>query len=101
MKKFLSVMCLTTLLLSFALPVSANSAQMFWYGVDSTGTVIVGGESPIVVEHEQLVFDIPEGNSFGYAAKTTMKLSSKKLQSLGWEPTVNLKEMYIRMLESL
>ena len=49
----------------------------------------------------KVVFDIPDGNAFGYAPKTTMRLSSQKLRGLGWEPTVNLKEMYLRMLESL
>ena len=69
MKKLLCIMCLTMLILSFALPVSANSAQMFWYGVDSTGAVIVDGESPIVVEHEQLIFDIPEFPSNHYSSE--------------------------------
>ena len=49
----------------------------------------------------KVVFDIPEGNAFGYAPKTTMRLSSQKLRALGWEPTVSLKESYIRLMESL
>ncbi len=49
----------------------------------------------------KVVFDIPENNVFGYAPKTTMRLSSNKLRSLGWVPKYNLKESYIRMMESL
>ena len=41
-------------------PSSANSAQKHWRGSDATGAVIVDGDSPIVVEHENLVFDISE-----------------------------------------
>ncbi len=49
----------------------------------------------------KVVFDIPEGNVFGYAPKTTMRLSSKKLRNLGWTPKFTLKDSYIRMMESL
>ena len=34
----------------------------------------------------KVVFDIPESNTFGYAADTKMKLNSDKLQGLGWKP---------------
>ena len=49
----------------------------------------------------KVVFDIPEGNQFGYAPDTKMRLSAEKMRSLGWVPEVNLKEMYQRMLPSL
>ncbi|MBQ7718416.1 MAG: NAD(P)-dependent oxidoreductase [Clostridia bacterium] len=49
----------------------------------------------------EVVFDIPEGNTFGYAPETKMRLSSKKLNSLGWSAKYNLKEMYERMLPDL
>lgn len=49
----------------------------------------------------KVVFDIPENNQFGYAADTHLKLSGKKLESLGWNPEVGLKEMYERMIRDL
>lgn len=49
----------------------------------------------------EVVFDIPESNTFGYAADTKMKLSSKKMRSLGWSPSVGLEEAYRRMIESM
>lgn len=49
----------------------------------------------------KVVFDIPEGNVFGYAPKTSMRLSAKKLRELGWVPEVDLKNMYLRMMQSL
>ena len=59
MKKiFMLLLCLTVLLRPVS--VSANSAQTNWRGVDGTGALVVGESSPIVVEHEELVFDIAE-----------------------------------------
>lgn len=49
----------------------------------------------------EVVFDIPESNLFGYAADTKMTLDSSKMRSLGWEPTVDLKEAYLRMMQSM
>lgn len=49
----------------------------------------------------KLVFDIPESNVFGYAPKTVMKLSSSKLQSLGWSAKISLEEMFNRLITSM
>lgn len=49
----------------------------------------------------KVVFDIPESNTFGYAADTKMKLNSDKLQSLGWKPEINLEESYRRMIRDM
>lgn len=54
---------ITSLLLSMTSwihPVSANSAQQTWYGVDATGAIVMNGNSPIVVEQEILTLDIQE-----------------------------------------
>ena len=51
------------LLLMFSLlavPASANSAQTQWDGTDSTGAIVDDENCPIVVEHENLTFDIQE-----------------------------------------
>lgn len=49
----------------------------------------------------KLVIDVPETNVFGYAKDTKMKLNSSKLMKLGWKPTVDLEESYLRLIESL
>ncbi len=49
----------------------------------------------------RVVYDIPEGKDFGYAADTRMKLDSGKLQALGWKPEVGLREAYERMIGSI
>lgn len=49
----------------------------------------------------KVVFDIPETNTFGYAADTKMKLNSDKLQKLGWKPEIGLEEAYRRMILSI
>lgn len=49
----------------------------------------------------KVVFDIPEGNQYGYAPETKMRLSSQKMKGLGWNATVDLRNMYIRMLPDL
>lgn len=46
-----------------------------------------------------VTIDIPK-ESMGYAAKTQLHLSGKKLETLGWKPTYNLKEMFARTIES-
>ena len=59
MKKIWSILMCLLLVLS-PVRVHANSAQTYWQGVDATGALAVGEESPIVVEHEELVFEIQE-----------------------------------------
>lgn len=50
----------------------------------------------------ELIFDIPEDNNkFGYAPATVLKLSSKKLESLGWKPSIGLEEAYRRLISSI
>lgn len=38
----------------------ANSAQKWWTGADSYGTIVTDTECPVVVESELLTFDIPD-----------------------------------------
>ena len=72
---------------------------------ESTHTTIAGMAQMVVHEigddQIKVVFDIPESNEYGYAADTHLKLSSAKLQALGWKPTVDLKQMYLRMMGKL
>ena len=49
----------------------------------------------------RVVFDIPQSNTFGYAADTKMKLSAAKMRNLGWEPQYNLEQCYRRMMGSM
>ncbi len=46
----------------------------------------------------KVVFDIPQENKYGYAADTHMKLNSDKLKALGWQPQIDLKEAYNRLI---
>lgn len=49
----------------------------------------------------KIIFDIPESAlTYGYAPDVTMKLSNAKLRGLGWEPEVDLDEMFRRLAES-
>lgn len=48
-----------------------------------------------------VIFDIPEGNTYGYAADTCMKLNTSKMKSLGWKPEIGLEEAYRRMIQSM
>ena len=38
-------------------------------------------------------------NSMGYAADTKMHLSSEKMNNLGWKAEVELKDMYLSLIE--
>lgn len=46
-----------------------------------------------------VIYDIPESNQYGYAADTKLRLNSDKLQSLGWEPRIDLETAYRRLIE--
>lgn len=49
----------------------------------------------------QVVFDIPESkNTYGYPPDAAMYLSAEKLRNLGWEPWVDLPEMFQRLAAS-
>ena len=55
---------------------------------------LTGGETKII-------FDIPESAlTYGYAPDVTMKLSADKLMALGWQPEVDLPEMFRRLAAS-
>ena len=49
----------------------------------------------------KVVFDIPQKNIYGYASDTHMKLSSEKMKKLGWQPKIDLKESYLRLIKYL
>lgn len=49
----------------------------------------------------KVVFDIPELNTYGYAADTKMKLNIDKIRRLGWSPRVGLEEAYRRLIGSM
>ncbi len=54
------ILTLTVMSGTVSTQISANSAQSWFEGVDSLGLVMPDKESPIVVEHELLTFDIRE-----------------------------------------
>ncbi len=54
------IFAMALILCAAAIPVHANSAQSWFEGTDSTGAIMPDGESPIIVEHELLTFDIGE-----------------------------------------
>lgn len=46
----------------------------------------------------KVVFDVPESNTYGYAADTKMRLNIDKMRKLGWTPRVGLEEAYRRLI---
>lgn len=49
--------------------------------------------------NSEVVFDIPEGNVFGYASDAKLKLNADKLMGIGWKPQVDLIGSYDRMIK--
>lgn len=46
-------------------------------------------------------FDMPKDlDSFGYNPEMVIKLDSRKLEALGWHATVDLKDMFLRMVQA-
>lgn len=55
-----------------------------------------------IAQNFQVRIEIPENDlQFGYAPDTKLHLSAEKMRKLGWEPKVSLKEMYIKLIESM
>lgn len=62
---------------------------------EMVSTEIAGGKFRVVV-------DIPKNEmEYGYAPDTKLKLSAEKLESLGWRAKVGLKEMYVKLINSM
>ncbi len=57
---FCIIACSLLLSAHFATKVSANSAQTRWSGVDAAGTMVLGDNCPIEVEHELLTLELME-----------------------------------------
>ena len=49
----------------------------------------------------KVVFDVPESNTYGYAADTKLRLNIDKMRKLGWTPRVGLEEAYRRLIGSM
>lgn len=49
----------------------------------------------------KVIYDIPNHNAYGYARDTKLRMSSEKLRKLGWEPTKNLTDMYIDLIDCM
>ncbi len=72
---------------------------------ESTHTTIAGMAQMVADEIAggkiHVVFDIPETNTYGYAADTKLTLLSGKLCGLGWKPEIGLPDMYRRMMKDM
>lgn len=50
----------------------------------------------------QVTFDVPEDvAAFGYNPEMVIALDSSRLMALGWKPSVNLREMFVRLADSM
>ena len=83
-----------------------NAGEAYNISNEKTFSTIRGMAEMLIQEHpgcgSKLIFDIPEdANQFGYAPTSKMLVNSEKLMSLGWEPKVDLKEMFDRLMESM
>lgn len=56
--------------------------------------VVANGEIEVLI-------DIPQNENMGYAPDTRLFLDSGKLQELGWNPEIDLKNSYLRMIRWL
>lgn len=48
-----------------------------------------------------VIIDDADNGKYGFAPETHLFLSGQKLESLGWEPSVSLRNMYSRLIKSL
>lgn len=98
--------CYTRDCITGLLTILLNGENSEVYNVSNPETHITIAEMAKMVcekftNGKNVILDIPKDNTFGYAADTKMKLSSTKLQSLGWKPEVGLEEAYRRLIFSM
>lgn len=65
----IALVTLVALLLTLGVGSSANSAQRYWSGSSSAGTLITDRSSPITVLHETLTFNVAEFPSNYYSSE--------------------------------
>lgn len=74
--------------------------------VNEKNTMSIREMAELVVENFgdgeiEVIYDVSEENRKIYAADTGLRLSSKKLQALGWKPKKDLVQMYHEIMEAL
>lgn len=72
------------------------------YNVANKNTYCSIADMALLLENEntKIVYQIDDVNR-GYNPTVKIKLNTNKLNSLGWEAKIGIKEMYIRLIESL
>lgn len=78
-KRMIGIFLIGLLLLGSILPVSANSAETYWEGVDGTGSAVKDSNCPLEVAKEVLTFDISEFPAEYYSEKTAYLAYSGKV----------------------
>lgn len=94
--------CVTGLL---TILLAGNNGEAYNVANPASHTTIAGMAMMVaekISEDEiEVIYDIPEIDTYGYAPETKMKLNSDKLQKLGWHPQVGLEEAYRRMVTQM
>ncbi len=72
--------------------------------VNEVNTMTIRQMADLVAEKNaggkiKVAYDITEDNQYGYAADTSLRLSGKKLMSLGWKPGEDLENMYAQLIK--
>jgi len=77
------LLILTAIACMFVLPLSvnANSGPDSWSGTDANGVIVTGDDCPIVVEHENLVFDLSEFPLEYYHSKKSYEIYSGRVSA--------------------
>lgn len=96
--------CYTTDAISGILTILLKGSNGDAYNVSNDKTYISISDMANLVKKTfnpniNIIYDID--NNSGYAPDTLLRLSSRKLQGLGWKPKYDLKEMYRRLIEYL
>lgn len=100
MKKRITSILLVIFVFSFSAVVFANSGPVFWRGYPSSDILSIDVDSPIVVDHENLVFDFSDCDDSAYTISGRVKATYEMVNPTNEAQSVQMAFPFVENLNS-